>query len=951
MSAKWRRSLAWDDQTFPGWAWPAKALLRAFSSIWLAVILLSLVSLYGVLASIPIGLIALAPTYALKGLSVLLFVAVGAGLPAWLISKWTRRWGSGAVFLTWVGVFLVLGAASALAWNRYLWPALHYDPITGKGLRLFAEFCERYASVTLRRLPGVEMSEVEFYAWWPLRVVLMAFVLNMVVATARRIEFTFKNIGVITVHSGIVLIALGSVYYAGNKLEGDVMLQSGARFDGQAMAVTRGEAPRQNKFYDYQRMALHIFGERSHEQRLIPGLPRYNEYRVDAAPGETALGQAAAAGLGTPWSGVPARELSIPLPPPRNPRVDAAIRERLINAGVDSALVNTLLDEGLPRDHATTQSLPWDKIDRETLSDLARRTMSRDLTFRVVGYASYAAPYLDRVMLTGESVDMDPGAWRVVGPAAGAGVDLDIPTAVLEAGVPARRVFEQPAEAGGDSYGAAVSVEYTLGEGGGMPAARWRDLSEPLPPGVSHAVVVEVSPPAGAEPAPPMQTVPPERFVVPIRGLNETIPVGRTGWTLRATEVSARPEFAIVSKGYEGALSSQIKLRLTPPGGGRAFTRTVFSRFPELSQDFLDPSAPGQRPTRRPADPAIRITYLDAARPASVYLDEPEPGVLRAIVRRAGGEVVVHDRVAGGAVPGVVDGKALRVVTPRGSVGDVFERPAVVPERLRDKRDVGTHERAMIAVEVGCTHEGAPWRTVVWLPFTRYVIEQAAITQRAVRLPDGREVGLCFGRLFHFLPGMLLELKDFEMISYDHRGAPRDYQSVVRVIPTRGSFEEYTHAVSLNYPLTAPYIWSDSRGLLGNITGRFAAGLNPNQFKFSQAGWDQATWRRTQALADEKATLADGSTLEKPIVAFTVLQVGNNPGIHVIALGGIMMGIGIPWAFYFKPWLVRREKLRIQGELARGTYTAPGGIAPGAGKGGSRAGAGVGAPESAEVSV
>ena len=30
MSAKWRRSQAWDDRVFPAWAWPAKAVLRAF---------------------------------------------------------------------------------------------------------------------------------------------------------------------------------------------------------------------------------------------------------------------------------------------------------------------------------------------------------------------------------------------------------------------------------------------------------------------------------------------------------------------------------------------------------------------------------------------------------------------------------------------------------------------------------------------------------------------------------------------------------------------------------------------------------------------------------------------------------------------------------------------------------------------------------------------------------
>jgi hypothetical protein len=35
------------------------------------------------------------------------------------------------------------------------------------------------------------------------------------------------------------------------------------------------------------------------------------------------------------------------------------------------------------------------------------------------------------------------------------------------------------------------------------------------------------------------------------------------------------------------------------------------------------------------------------------------------------------------------------------------------------------------------------------------------------------------------------------------------------------------------------------------------------------------------------------------------------------------MGMGIPWAFYIKPWLVRREKARIQAQVAAGTFVRP----------------------------
>jgi len=69
------------------------------------------------------------------------------------------------------------------------------------------------------------------------------------------------------------------------------------------------------------------------------------------------------------------------------------------------------------------------------------------------------------------------------------------------------------------------------------------------------------------------------------------------------------------------------------------------------------------------------------------------------------------------------------------------------------------------------------------------------------------------------------------------------------------------------------------------------------------------------------AAVAQGR-LKRPFARFTILGVGNNPGIYIIATGAVMMSVGIPWAFYVKPWLVRRKKKQIQDQLARGEYVA-----------------------------
>ncbi len=323
MSAKWRRSLKWDDEHFPAWAWPVKFVLRAFSSITLAVILLSGVVLYGVVASVPLGLLALGPTWLLYGITLL----VTAGLPAaalLLIARFALRGASrGVRFVAGLAGSVVGAGIGAMVWGAAVWPAIHFDPATGSGVRLFASFVREYESITVRRLPGVEMSELEFYSAWPMRLLLLAFVLNMVVATVRRIEFVLVNLGVLTVHTGIVMIALGSVYYQSQKREGDAILLAGAPDE---RGVPRTGAP-VGAFYDNTHVALYVSQYRGWEQRPVRGVPRYNDYGLDLGAGESAL-SAAGRGLSLPEGSD--RRLSIPVPPSSLGMTDGDVRLRIV---------------------------------------------------------------------------------------------------------------------------------------------------------------------------------------------------------------------------------------------------------------------------------------------------------------------------------------------------------------------------------------------------------------------------------------------------------------------------------------------------------------------------------------------------------------------------------------------------------------------------------------------
>lgn len=845
MSAKWRRSLAWDDQFFPPALWPVKVTLRLLSSIRLAVVLLSLVALYGILASVPIGLLAIIPTFLLYVLTVVAAVAVAGALPAWLVHRGLRAKPRTVRFPIVLGVFIALAALACWQWYARVWPSMVYDPVKHTGVRLFADFVEQYKDITLRRLPGMEMSELEFYSWWPLRVILLVFVVNMVIATVRRIEFNFKNLGVLTVHTGIVVITLGSVYYAGLKREGDTILMAGAP---DAEGVPGPGAP-QDVFFDNTRIALFLGEQFGWEQRALRGVPRYNDYGLDAASGATLSDVMRTR---KPWDVTPKRGLSVAVPPTGAQRVDP------------------------------------------------------DLNVRIVGYAAYADPVEDWLRV-------DPVPGRPVRP----GSKLN-PLRVIQliSSLPDAKGNVNPEPAfsfsllpsdASHSYAEndAMAIEYAMG----MDEARWRDLSEPLPPTAMHGLVVEV---AGAPPALPTRVV---------RAVSDGDEFVVDGWSVQVKRITPEPEFPIITEGYKGASSSVAVVRVTPPAasGKKPFERWVYHRFSAINQDLSDERNASGMPKRGPADPAIRIGLIEQDK-LRVYFDERPDGSVRAIARMPDpngtlGEsrLRVMNALPEGRFDEVVPKIALRL-GEKWAHAEKFERPNPVAADKRQRSGIGTHENAMLAVELTWKSDPA-WKRVVWLPFTKYFGLRMG-TERQVELPSGAILNMAFGRVQYPLPGFQVQMLDFEMIAYDHRGAPRDYQSTVRVTPTDGSFREFEHITRLNEPLRAPFHWDDSQSWLWNAGRRIIAGLDPNQYKFSQAGWDASGWERTQKLTDQ-------GLAKRPRAAFTILGVGNSPGIHVIAAGGVLMGLGIPWAFYIKPWLVQREKRRIQEQVKAGTYRAP----------------------------
>ncbi len=883
MSAKWVRSQQWDREHLTGVLTPLRVVLWLFSTIRLAVTLLILVSLYGVAASIPVGILALAPTYLAYGVILIAFIGVVAAVPTWLVTRLMAGAGlsRAARFGAALPTFLGLGVAGVWAWSHYLWPLLNYNSAAGTGFRFFADFVEHWKAVTLRRLPGMEMSELEFYAWWPLSLILWLFIINMIVTTVRRIEFRIEKAGVLSVHTGIVMLALGSAYYGRAKQEGDVLLMAG-EFDPVKKKQELG--PPAVGFYDNTRVVLQVAqgkrgpsGQPLIEQRLLEGLPRYNEYGLGALDAQ----------VGTL---------------PQHPMA--------------------LTDEG------RTLAMPV----ASSLAPEQPRAIDDDIQLRVVGYAPY--------------VEISQ-AWEVEGPKTEPGPGevvrflnvsarrpgADGASTMEPLGDPLELQPLRPALRVMSMFEDLLTVEYTRG----MSDNRWALLSRALPVdnspsadrrGTPHAILIEI----------PEQNV--SKWVPAAIGAK--ISVGNPAWSVLVRSIAPKPSNPFITPGYTGAVSSEMVVEITPPADlaagegwapGAPFDRFIFARYPELNQDIgQSPRADGRADRRKSSD-VIRIAHLDASI-AQVFVDEQAsadglPGGeprMRAIVRLPGGQAQLFtDLKPGASIP---VGQPTTVQFTLGERYDNAKRvavPLVTPAIERENENLGNHKRAALAVEITVPGRGGQpdWTLRRWLQFRQYRgLSDEEATK--VTLPDGRVLELAFGRLWRPLPNLRLHLAAFEMFPYPHSTQPRDFRSdlvIEKVItdeqgrPVKMEAQEaYT---SLNDPLlVSPFVWQADRAWPLNALGWLGDRLGATRFKFSQSGWDAQGWNDTKPAVER-------GQLPRPLARFTILGVGNNPGIYIIATGAVLMGVGIPYAFYVKPWILKRRKLKIQKQVAAGTYRAP----------------------------
>ncbi len=434
--------------------------------------------------------------------------------------------------------------------------------------------------------------------------------------------------------------------------------------------------------------------------------------------------------------------------------------------------------------------------------------------------------------------------------------------------------------AGGEESSPAVRISLTLtGASGGQwlvansPAARVLDF--PDDPNGFFGVEYLYHPTAErlAEITAPLEGPLGLTVRVPGKGVDktytvtpgQTISVAGTPYTLKVAGV--QPAMELVSKGYEGTMSNSLMVQVTKKEGEKetTFNRMALFRYPERSPDFITGPDGKQKRVQDRVDNDIQIVFHDAQRD-QFWVVEGTDGKLELVQRAAGGKVTRTPVQAG-------EGGAVAQVRTVPLTVSVLERTQmhrglevhVIPEAQRKSGTaMDAMQRSAVEMELG---KGDARVEKVFVPFVQFaqVGELPGAHPTVVEVPGAGKVGLLLSNTRRELPSRV-KLANFEPIKYP--GATNtfaDYVSTLEVTDKGGGQTE-TMVARLNAP-------AENHGLY-----------------YFQAAWDGNLW---------------------PGQRFSVLGVGNRPGIKVMILGALLMILGIGYAFYVKPVLLKVKKQQL----------------------------------------
>jgi hypothetical protein len=747
---------------------------------------------------------------------------------------------------------------------------------------------DAWVHAQMRQWRPFEMTEFEWFHWWPFDVLMALLAANLAVTTVRRIPLRAVNLGVWMIHSGIIILIVGSVIYFGTKVEGEApvvrrtvtvaiaarggapgeVAASGTMVAAPGNRMTVGEGPDR---YDIEVQSIDPAWElRSGEDT---GTRAYSVNLLVASPERRFLRQLIA--------GRPQYTEDLVFTEDREQPVKRAVKETG-KPTVDDRLVATL-------DYGAQDSFYLKNDLVKSWAVYVRRPgETRWVQRRIDGLPLYndCVPTPDDVFAGSASVEPHP--IRVPIPATepgdpAPGVALEATGYLRYAQRRARWVPGGPDaapnavatvdvaddEGRAQRYSLAASDPQRRSADGGVLALRQVVDEEQVAAFMAQPTLVFRVPGKGIELREAVKDAALADANAPWR------PVGDAAAGYAYRVVAVQDDLPIGGRELSVAI-----LELRTPAG--EFRRWAFSD-PTISRDLRpgeDPMAAMKRGGESFIDRSIEVEYLPGNGLAlALLVAGPEPGRLRLVDSLGRAEARLVDvrprepvQLAAGVRLTVTDWMPNAVQE---------EKPFVVPQEQR-QRDAG--------VLFSMARIGPVGGTPQWLQYHPYVFDRPQdllrrywLNPETVTLPDGSRLEVLFSRRREPLPSAVA-LESFELATHvggfsGQASSIRNYTSVVRFRNADGTWGA-PERLSVNEPV-------EHDGL-----------------SFFQSQWDPPEEAREGGLASAGLN-------------YTVLGVGNRHGVWIQLAGCVVAVVGMAYAFYVKPAIKRANRRAVLAEIER----------------------------------
>ena len=737
----------------------------------------------------------------------------------------------------------------------------------------------------LREMPGLEMTEFEWFHWWPFDVLLGLFSLVLIMTTIRRIPFNRINLGVWTIHTGIIVLVIGSVMYFSLKLEGDVPIAQARltikvpgldepatmlAMPGHSIQVGEGDNTwtfrissidpawellsgddKGKRAYSVNIAVLGPEQDQRFIRQVILGYPDYTEDLVN--------------------SGDPAQPMARAIKVHGTRTIEPDLD---IQIGPDERDVFYLM---------STTALWIREVDVTEDGQIVPRThwVERPL---------HGMPRFNDQITSSESIwPAGPDAPKVEAldvsaPAVSTNDPLpDVPIIVTDYLRAAQ--LSTRTEPGGDTLAPALRVSFSNAKGQEQkyelfamdPTASTPTSSQSLTrlqwiEDESEVTAMQSMEPPRLSVQVPESDVDVEIEIDQLSELDPDTPMQPIAGTPYSIRVVRFDDDLVIS----GRTLSMARVEIERDGD--RWMRWVFDD-PNLNGDLpLEPDggAGAHMTDRRELDTRIRTRYITSSKPPVpiLFLAGPDPDQLRLMTSLQPAEPPVLYDLAVGQPIEMLDFKV--VPTRYSTYTTTSTKPAVVP---RMQRDPGlSNQLSMIRVQVPGSTAGAS--DGAWLAYHHWPFESKSETLRRfiyqptpVEMQDGRTVQLMLSRASYPLP-TTVSLDGFTVASHIG-GFTGDTSSVLNWTSNIrfGTGPDSTTAdVSVNNPQERDGFW------------------------FFQSQWDPP---------DRARFTGDVASMG---LNYTVLGVGNRIGVWVQLAGGTLMTLGLLYAFYIKPVLIRRRQ-------------------------------------------